>query len=81
MVKIRLKRTGRRNRPAYRIAVQDIHDRRDRPALEILGTYDPLKAEDQVVVNVEKAQDWISKGAQPTEKTAVLLKKAGVTLS
>ena len=55
MVKIRLKRTGRTNQPSYRIVVQDIHERRDGPQIEILGSYSPLKKSDNVVVKADRA--------------------------
>ena len=81
VVKIRLQRIGKANRPHYRIVAQDARSRRDSPALEILGTYDPLKKSDMVQVDAEKLRSWLSKGAQPTEKLAVILKQAGVSLS
>lgn len=81
MVRIRLKRTGRANRPCYRIVVQDIRSRRDSPALDILGTYEPLKESDAVSLDAERARQWIAKGAKPSEKVAILFKKAGVALA
>jgi small subunit ribosomal protein S16 len=81
VVKIRLKRTGRTNQPSYRIVVQDIHERRDGPQIEILGSYSPLKKTDNVVVKADRVQAWLSKGAQPTQRVAILLKKAGVKVS
>ena len=81
MVKIRLKRTGRTNQPSYRIVVQDVHERRNGPQIEILGSYSPLKKSDNVVVKADRIQEWLKKGAQPTQRVAVLLKKAGVKVS
>jgi len=81
VVKIRLKRTGRTNQPSYRIVVQDIHERRDGPQIEILGSYSPLKKSDNVVVKADRVQAWLAKGAQPTHRVAILLKKAGVKVS
>lgn len=77
MLKIRLTRTGRRNRPSYRLVVQDALMRRDGPAVETLGWYDPLRKEKQYEFNLERAGYWVSQGAQPTVKAAALLKKAG----
>jgi len=51
---------------------------RDGKFLEVLGTYDPLKEEDAIKLNAEKAQDWLKKGAQPSRTVASLFKKAGV---
>ena len=81
MVKIRLKRTGRTNQPSYRIVVQDVHERRNGPQIEILGSYSPLKKSDNVVVKADRIQEWLKKGAQPTQRVAILLKKAGVKVS
>ena len=80
MVRIRLKRTGRRHRPYYRICAFDSHSPRDGSALEVLGTYDPLKekAEEKITLNRERTIWWIEKGAKPTEKVAVLLKASGI---
>ncbi len=76
MVVIRLRREGTKNRPFYRIVAADQRFRRDGRFLEILGTYDPLKEKDNVKVNVEAANAWIAKGAQPSETVRSLLKKA-----
>ena len=77
MVVLRLRREGTKNRPFYRIVAADQRFPRDGRFLEILGTYDPLVKGHNVSVNLERAQDWISKGAQPTETVRSLLKKAG----
>jgi small subunit ribosomal protein S16 len=71
---------GRRHRPFYRIGVCDARTPRDGKLLERLGHYDPLgKTEDQqVVVNAERVQYWLSRGAQPTETVASLLRKKGI---
>lgn len=77
MVKIRLTRTGAKKAPSYRIVVADSRYPRDGRFIDILGTYDPM-AENAVVLNGEKAKEWIAKGAQPTETVKALLKKNGV---
>lgn len=77
MVKIRLTRTGAKKAPSYRIVVADSRYPRDGRFIEILGSYDPM-AENAVVLNNEKAKEWIAKGAQPTETVKALLKKNGV---
>ena len=76
MVVLRLRREGTKNRPFYRIVAADQRFPRDGRFLEILGTYDPLKADNNVNVNLERAKSWISKGAQPSETVRSLLKKA-----
>ena len=82
MVRLRLKRFGRRNHPYYRITAVDQRTRRDGRVIEEIGTYDPVNkdAEKQSSVNVERAQHWLSVGAQPTRTVASLLRKAGVDL-
>lgn len=79
-LKIRLARWGAKKRPVYRIVVADARAPRDGRFIENLGTYDPLKAKDDVTrlkLNTDKAKDWISKGAQPTDRVLRLLAAAG----
>ena len=78
MVKIRLRRMGAKKNPYYRIIVADSRSPRDGRCIEELGTYDPLADPAAVKVDVEKAQNWIKNGAQPTDTVRGLLKKAGV---
>lgn len=78
---IRMSRGGRKNRPFYKIVVADKRYPRDGRFLEKLGTYDPLLAdndEKRVVLNVERINHWIAQGAQPTDRIARMLFKAGV---
>lgn len=79
-VVIRLKRTGRRNRPCYRISVADSRSPRDGRVLESLGLYDPISKneENQHTLNVERAQHWLRHGAKPSETVHSLFKKHGV---
>jgi len=79
-VVIRMKRTGRRNRPCYRISVADRREPRDGATLENLGLYDPIaaKPEAQLTLNVERAKHWIAVGAQPSETVRSIFKKNGV---
>jgi small subunit ribosomal protein S16 len=76
-VVIRMKRTGRRNRPCYRIAVSDSRDPRDGKVLEVLGLYDPAspKPEEQVELNLERAKHWLDQGAQPSETVRSIIRK------
>ncbi len=80
MVKLRLKRTGRRHQPYYRIVAMDLKQRRDGEPIEELGLYNPLEKDvtKRVVLNAERAAHWLKAGAKPSETVAKLLKKAGV---
>jgi len=78
MVKIRLRRMGAKKAPYYRIVVADSHFPRDGRFIEEIGTYNPLVEPSEVKVDADRAKDWISKGAQPTDTVKTLLKKAGV---
>ena len=77
MVKIRLRRMGAKKSPFYRIVVADSRSPRDGRCIEEIGTYNPLTDPATVDVDVEKAQQWIKNGAQPTDTVRALLKKAG----
>lgn len=77
MVKIRLMRMGAKKRPFYRVVVADSRAPADGKALEILGYYNPLTDPPQVKVDLERAKEWIDKGAQPTGQARAVLKLAG----
>ena len=78
MVKIRLKRTGAKNSPVYRVVVADSRSPRDGKFIEELGTYHPSqKAEINFTLDVERAKYWLSVGAQASETVASMIKKAG----
>lgn len=79
MIKIRLRRTGAKKRPSYRIVVAEHSSPRDGRFIEILGHYDPLTEPATVKVDEDRARYWLGVGAQPTETVAGLLKRAGVT--
>jgi small subunit ribosomal protein S16 len=78
-VRIRMKQFGRKHRPYYRICAMDIRRPRDGRVLEQLGTYDPLipDTDARAVLNGERIAHWLSVGAQPSDKVAVLIKKYG----
>ncbi len=78
MVKIRLRRMGAKKAPFYRVVVADARSPRDGRCIEEIGTYNPLANPAVVSIDVEKAQNWIKNGAQPTDTVRGLLKKAGV---
>jgi small subunit ribosomal protein S16 len=76
MVRIRLKRIGAKNHPAFRIVVADSRSPRDGRFIEELGTYQPLKKSDNVQMNLERAKYWVGVGAQPSETVASFIKRA-----
>jgi small subunit ribosomal protein S16 len=78
-VRIRMKRLGRKNRPFYRVCAVDQRTGRDGRVLEELGHYDPLvkEVDARAILDGERIAHWVSKGAQPSEKVAVLIKKYG----
>jgi len=78
MVKIRLRRTGVRKQPSYRVVVADARAARNGAFIEIIGLYNPLTDPATVVKDNEKALAWLKKGAQPTDTVARLLRKVGV---
>ena len=78
MVKIRLRRVGRKNAPVYRILVADSQSPRDGKFIEIIGQYAPRKGEGELQVDEARANYWLSVGAQPTDTVRSLLRRAGV---
>ena len=79
-VKLRLKRTGRRHLPCYRLNAVDSRAPRDGRVIEELGLYDPLQKEVDKQINFkrERVEYWLSVGAQPSDTVANLLEKAGI---
>lgn len=82
MVKLRLKRMGRRNRAFFRICAFDAREERDGRSIEQLGTYDPMEKDEskKVVLKRDRIEYWLSVGAQPTETVASILKKNKIAL-
>ncbi len=78
MVKIRLRRVGRKNSPFYRILVADSQSPRDGKFIEIIGQYAPRKSEGSLHVDEARANYWLNQGAQPTDTVRSLLRRAGV---
>jgi small subunit ribosomal protein S16 len=76
-VKIKLKRLGRTRVPTYRIVVADARTKRDGRAIEEIGKYHPKEEPSLIDVNSERAQHWLSVGAQPTEPVLTILKITG----
>jgi small subunit ribosomal protein S16 len=82
MLKIRLARGGAKKRPYYSIVVADSHSARDGRFIEKVGSYNPLLPKDhaqRLVVKPERIQEWLGKGAQPTDRVARELSKLGIT--
>ncbi|HOP75118.1 MAG TPA: 30S ribosomal protein S16 [Bacillota bacterium] len=77
-VRIRLNRMGAKKRPFYRLVVADSRAPRDGRFIEILGHYNPIVDPVELVIDKEKTQDWLKKGAQPSDTVKRLLKQAGV---
>jgi small subunit ribosomal protein S16 len=71
-----MKRVGTKNLPVFRIVVADGRSPRDGKFIEEIGTYQPLKKGDNFSIKLDRAQYWISKGAQPSDTVASFLKKA-----
>jgi small subunit ribosomal protein S16 len=78
MVKIRLRRMGRRNKPFYRVVVTDSRSPRDGKFIEIIGHYNPLTDPASVSIDEEKALKWLRYGAQPSDTVRSLLGKLGI---
>jgi small subunit ribosomal protein S16 len=76
-VKIKLTRLGKIRNPQYRIAVADARTRRDGRAIEIIGRYHPKEEPSLIEIDSQRAQHWLSVGAQPTEPVLKLLKITG----
>lgn len=77
MVKIRLKRMGSKDAPFYRVVVADVRSPRDGRNIEEIGTYNPMVNPAEIKIDMEKANNWIKNGAQPTDSVKMLLKKIG----
>lgn len=77
-VKIRLKRIGSKKNPFYRIVIADSRSPRDGRSIEQIGTYNPLTEPVTVKIDEEKALDWMSKGAQPSDTVRNLFSQQGI---
>ena len=77
-VKIRLKRTGKKKAPSYRVVVADARSPRDGRIIERIGWYNPLVEPSAIHIDEEKALRWLKNGAQPTESVAQLLRRTGI---
>ena len=79
MVRIRLRRVGRKKQPMYRIVVADSISPRDGRFIEIIGQYTPRAAADQIYnINAERVHHWLDVGAQPSDTVRSILRRAGL---
>ncbi|GHU62664.1 30S ribosomal protein S16 [Clostridia bacterium] len=78
MVKIRLKRMGRKKSPFYRVVIADARSPRDGKFIEEIGYYDPTAEPSIIKIDAESAKKWLENGAQPTETVNKLLKISGI---
>ncbi|MET3682111.1 small subunit ribosomal protein S16 [Alkalibacillus flavidus] len=76
--KIRLKRMGSKRNPFYRVVVADSRAPRDGRIIEQIGTYNPVAETPEVSINEEKALDWMTKGAQPSDTVRNLFSDKGI---
>ena len=77
-VKMRLRRMGAKKAPFYRVVVADERSPRDGKFIDEIGYYNPLTNPADIKIDAEKAEKWLSNGAQPTETVRSLLKKSGI---
>ncbi|HEX3865234.1 MAG TPA: 30S ribosomal protein S16 [Gemmatimonadaceae bacterium] len=77
-VKIRLRRTGRKKQPSYRIVIADSHSPRDGKFIEVVGQYAPRSGDKALNLQADRVHYWLDNGAQPTDTVRSLLRKSGV---
>ena len=77
-VRIRLSRVGAKKQPSYRFVVADSRNARDGRSLDTLGHYNPRTEPIEINVDAEKARDWLSRGATPSDTVARLFRQVGV---
>src|SRR5947199_1100563 len=78
LLKIRLRRTGAKKQPSYRVVVAESTAPRDGTFLEILGHYNPLTEPTTLVIKEDRVKDWLARGALPTDRVARLLSSRGL---
>lgn len=78
MVKLRLTRMGAKKAPFYRIVAMDSRKARDGKYIDQIGYYNPVSTPKQIVIDGDKAKEWLAKGAQPTETVMSLLISQGI---
>ena len=78
MVKLRLTRMGAKKAPFYRIVAMDSRKARDAKYIDQIGYYNPVSTPKQIVIDADKAKEWLAKGAQPTETVMALFIGQGI---
>jgi small subunit ribosomal protein S16 len=78
MVRIRLRRVGKRKQPVYRVVVADARSPRDGRFIEVIGQYKPLEDPSVITFDTDKALEWLRKGAKPSDSVTALLKRTGI---
>jgi small subunit ribosomal protein S16 len=78
MLKIRLRRTGAKKQPSYRLVVAEATAPRDGTFLENLGHYNPLTTPTTFVIKEDRVREWLRRGAQPTDRVTRLLRGQGI---
>ena len=78
MVKIRLRRAGAKKAPFYKVVVADSRAPRDGRFIEEIGTYNPMTDPSEIKIDAQKVNEWIAKGAQPTDTAKNILSEVGV---
>ena len=78
MLRIRLRRVGKKKQPAYRLVVADSRAPRDGAFIETIGTYNPLTNPATITVNEPRAREWLAKGAIPSERAQKILAGQGI---
>lgn len=81
MVRIRLRRIGKKKQPSYRVVVADSRAPREGAFIEAIGRYNPRTEPSEVEIDAERARSWLSQGAQPSAAVTKLLKITGVLSS
>jgi len=79
-VRLRLTRIGSKKNPIYRVVVADSRSPRDGRFIEIVGRYNPQTDPSTIELDEDKVKDWLSKGAQPSDPVAKLIKASGITV-
>ena len=78
MLRIRLRRAGKKKQPFYRLVVADSRAPRDGAFIETIGTYNPLTQPATVTINEDRAKEWLGKGAVPSDRATLLLASKGL---
>lgn len=76
MLKIRLRRMGSKKRPFYRVVVSDSRNTPRGPFVDVVGTYDPAQQPATVELDLAKIEEWVGKGAQPSDTVSSLVRQA-----